>query len=86
MKITPLFDRVLLAPVKNESQQNGIYIPKSDTDKIQIFDVMAVGKGCTTIKRWDKIIISRFTISQMPVSKDKLFLAKEIDIMATVEG
>jgi chaperonin GroES len=44
--ITPLFDNVLIKPLKAETKTaGGIYLPETAKEKPQIGEIMAVGKG-----------------------------------------
>ena len=44
-KITPLFDNVVVKPVKEELKQGGIIIPDSAREQPHIGEVVAVGPG-----------------------------------------
>lgn len=54
--IEPLFDRVILQPVKEEKTEGGIYIPPSSQGKeLRKATVMAVGPGRINWENGDRI-------------------------------
>ena len=84
MEIKPIFDRVLLRPIKKEIS-SGIILPESET-KSQLMEVIALGnKENFQVKIGDKVLINSFAGSTWTFDKEEFTLIKEIDILAIVK-
>jgi chaperonin GroES len=84
--ITPLFDNVLIKPLKAETKTaGGIYLPETAKEKPQIGEIMAVGKGAfdedgklmpMIVKVGQKVMFTKWGGSEVKV--------KQTDILAIV--
>ena len=58
--IKPLFDNVLVKPLKPEEKTaGGIYLPETSKEKPQMVEVMAVGDGAVDQRRQGRPRLSR---------------------------
>ena len=88
MKITPLFDRVLLKPITTQVSQGGIYIPKEATERSQIMTVIAIGEEVygQGFQVGDNVIVSKYAGTEVVAGDEKLFVINQYDILATMGG
>lgn len=92
--ITPLFDNVLVKPVKAETTTaSGIILPDSAKEKPQIAEVVAVGTGVydqngklipLIVKVGQKVLCSKWGGSEVKVGNEEWKLVKQSDILAIV--
>ena len=94
MKINPLFDKVVLKQVEAvETTKAGILLPGSAQEKPQVSEVVAVGPGEVrdgalvpmTVKVGDKVIVSKFSGTEVKLDSTEYVIVKEDDILAIVE-
>ena len=87
MKITPLFDRVLLKPVTTQVSQGGIYIPKEAAERSQIMSVVAIGEEVEKqlFKIGDKVIVSKYAGTEVVIDGEKNYVVSKYDILAKEE-
>ena len=80
MKIKPLFDRVVILPLENESEtKGGILLPMAAQEKSQIAKVVAVGSGENfdgknvgmQVKEGDKVLYGKFSGTEITVDEIK---------------
>lgn len=93
--IKPLFDYILVKPVKQEqATASGIILPENVKEKPQIGEVMAVGSGWHNqdgkkfpleIKKGQKVIYKKWGGNEIKVENEEWMLIKQDDIMAIVE-
>jgi chaperonin GroES len=92
--ITPLFDNVLVQPVKADTKSaGGIYLPENSKEKPQIGVVMAVGTGAQDnngklipmiIKKGQKVMYKKWGGDEVKVGNEEWKLVKQSDILAIV--
>lgn len=92
--IKPLFDYILVKPVKQEqATASGIILPENVKEKPQIGEVMAVGTGWHNndgkvfpleIKKGQKVIYKKWGGNEIKVENEEWMLIKQEDIMAVV--
>ena len=93
MKIKPLFDKVVVKELKNETVQNGIFLPTSAQEKQEIAVVVAVGQGGVVdgkdvemvVNVGDKVLYSKYAGSQFKIDGEEVTIIKQSDILAVVE-
>ena len=94
MKLTPLFDRVVLKQlVAEETTASGIVLPVAAKEKPQQAEVIAVGPGGVVdgkevtmqVKAGDKVIYSKYSGTEVELEKEKYVIVKQSDILAVVE-
>lgn len=91
MNIKPLFDRVVLLPLENESEtKGGILLPMAAQEKSQIAKVVAVGSGENfdgktvgmQVKEGDKVLFGKFSGTEITVDEVKYVVVRQTDILA----
>ena len=79
MKIKPLFDRVVLLPIENESEtKGGILLPMAAQEKSQLATVVAIGSG-------EKVLYGKFTGTEITIDEVKYVVIRQPDILAIIE-
>ena len=94
MKITPLFDRVVLRPVAAEEKtKSGLILTASAQEKPQIFEVVAVGPGglvdgnevTMVVSVGDRAIVGKYVGTEIKVDGVEYMIVKQSDILAIVD-
>jgi len=94
MNIRPLADRVVVKMVESEeTTKSGIVLPGSAKEKPQVAEVVAVGPGTTVdgkevkmeVKIGDKVIISRYSGTEVKFDGQEYTILKQGDIHAVVD-
>ena len=89
MTIKPLADRVLLKQVKaEETTASGLILAASAQEKPEISEVVAVGPGTEknpmTVKVGDKVIISKYSGTQVKVDGEEYTITEVKEVLAVV--
>ena len=90
MTIKPLADRVLLKSVEaEETTKSGIILAASAQEKPKMSEVVAVGPGTEenpmTVKAGDKVIISKYSGTQVKLDGVEYTITSVKDVLAVVE-
>ena len=95
MSIRPLHDRVLAKRQDPEEEvRGGIIIPDTAKEKPQEAEVIAVGPGKLDdggkrspmdVKAGDRILIGKYSGSEIKIDGDDYVILREDDILAVVE-
>ena len=94
MKIKPLADRVVIKMVEaEETTKSGIILTGSAKEKPQVAEVIAVGPGGNVdgkevtmhLKVGDKVIMSKYSGTEVKLDGDELIVVRQNDILAVVE-
>jgi chaperonin GroES len=94
-KITPLGRRVLVKRVESEEKTaGGIYLPDSAKEKPTEAEVIAVGTGkddegkdvkdLFTVKKGDKVLISKYGGTEVKLNGDDVLIINETDILGII--
>ncbi len=88
--IKPLADRVLIKMVESEeTTKSGIILSSGSKEKPQIAEVVAVGPGTEEIKMnvkvGDKVIINKYSGTEVKYEGTEYTIVKQEDILAIVE-
>lgn len=93
--IKPLFDYVLVKPVKSEEVlPSGIVLPDSAKEKPQIGEIMAIGPGTHNeegklvpmlVKVGQKVLYKKWGGNEVKVGMEEWLLIEQKDVMAVVE-
>lgn len=88
--IKPLADRVLLKSVEaEETTKSGIILAASAQEKPEMSEVVAVGPGTEenpmTVKAGDKVIISKYSGTQVKLDGVEYTITSVKDVLAVVE-
>lgn len=94
MKITPLFDNVLIKPLEAEEKTaSGILLPDTAKEKPQMGEVMAVGEGKVgpkgdkhpmLVKVGQKVMYKKWGGTEVKVSGEEWTIVGQEDILAVV--
>ena len=94
INIQPLADRVLVKRLDDEEEQKvgGIIIPDTAKEKPQEAEVVAVGPGQLDggdrvpleVKAGDKVLIGKYSGTEVKVDGDEYLIMREDDILAIV--
>ncbi len=94
MTLRPLGDRVVLKFTEaEETSKGGIILAASAQEKPQFAEVIAVGPGGIVdgkevemqVKIGDKVILSKYSGTEVKLGADEYTIAKQSDILAIVE-
>ena len=94
MKLKPLADRVVLKMVETEeTTKSGIVLTSAAKEKPQVAEVLAVGPGGNVdgkeitmhVKVGDKVIMSKYSGTEVKVDGEDLVVVRQNDILAVVE-
>ena len=90
MTIKPLLDRVVLkAEEAEEKTKSGIILAASAQEKPEMSEVVAVGPGTEenpmTVKAGDKVIISKYSGTQVKLDGVEYTITSVKDVLAVVE-
>ena len=92
--IKPLLDRVLIKMVESEeTTKSGIILSSGSQEKPQIAEVIAVGPGKVEdgkevkmyIEEGDKVIINKYSGTEVKYEGTEYTIVKQEDILAIVE-
>ena len=94
MTIKPLFDKVvLLKPEKKETTKAGLILATTAQEAPDFLEVVAVGDGAVvdgvkqpmSVKVGDKVLLGKFSGTQVTVDKKEYTIVSQEDILAIVE-
>lgn len=95
MTIKPLADRVVIKTVEaEETTKSGIILTAAAQEKPSIAEVVAVGPGGVVdgkevemfVKVGQKVLISKYSGTEVKVDGEEFSIVKQDDILAVVEG
>ena len=96
MNIRPLHDRVIAKRIEaQEEVRGGIIIPDSAKEKPQEAEVTAVGPGKLDdagnrrpmdVKEGDKILIGKYSGSEIKIGDEDFIILREDEILAVIEN
>ena len=94
MNIKPLFDKVVVEPVKaEEKSKGGIILTAAAQEKPATCTVVAVGPGGIVdgkevkmqVKPSDKVVYSKYSGTEIEIDEEKYLIVKQSDILAIIE-
>ncbi len=94
MNLKPLADRVVLKMTEaEETTKSGIILTASAKEKPQVAEVLAIGPGAMkdgvlvpmTVKVGDKVIMSKYSGTELKLDGEEYIIVSEDDILAIVE-
>lgn len=96
MNFKPLYDRILVKRVEEESRSaGGIYIPDSAKEKPLRGKVLAVGKGKLLdngtlrpldVKEGDSVLFGKYAGTEIKIDGAEHTILREDDVLGVVEG
>ena len=94
MYLKPLADRVVIKMVEaEETTKSGIILTTSAQEKPQVAEVIEVGPGGLvdgkqvemTVAKGQKVIVSKYSGTEVKIDDVEYIIVKQGDILATVE-
>lgn len=90
MTIKPLQDRVVVKMTEaEETTQSGIILTGSAKEKPEVAEVIEVGEGKKdvemNVKKGDKVLISKYSGTNVKLEGEEYIIVKMEDILAIVE-
>lgn len=94
MMMKPLADRVVIKMVEaEETTKSGIILTASAQEKPQVAEVIEVGPGGLvdgkqvemTVAKGQKVIVSKYSGTEVKIDDVEYIIVKQGDILATVE-
>lgn len=94
MSFKPLFDKVLVKPMKKEEKVGNIYIPDTAKEKPQQGEIIAVGNGKVTsegkavpmtVKVGDKVFYGKYGATEITLNGEPMLIMSENDIYGIIE-
>lgn len=92
--LKPLQDRVVIKMLEGEeTTKSGIILSASSKEKPQIAEVIEVGPGLKKdgqlipleVKKGDKVVVSKYSGTEVKYEGEELIIVREGDILAVVE-
>lgn len=92
--LKPLQDRVVIKMLEGEeTTKSGIILSANSKEKPQIAEVIAVGPGLKKdgelipleVKKGDKVVVSKYSGTEVKYEGEDLIIVRESDILAVVE-
>ena len=94
MNIRPLADRVVIKFLEaEETTKGGIILSSAAQEKPQVAEILAVGPGGVVdgkevkmeVKVGDKVILSKYSGTEVKLDGEKLVIVRQSDILAIVD-
>lgn len=94
MKLKPLGDRVVLKFTQaEETTKGGIILASAAQEKPQVAEVISVGPGGVIdgkevrmeVNKGDKVILSKYSGTEVKLDNDEYIVVRQSDILAIVE-
>lgn len=92
--LKPLLDKVVVKMIEaEETTKSGIILSANSKEKTQIAEVLEVGPGGQVdgnevemyIKKGDKVILNKYSGTEIKFGGEDLIIVKQSDILAIVE-
>lgn len=92
MNIKPLFDRVVVKPIKEKTEKIGNIILPESSKQPEISEVIALGTGKIDnkdvefeVKVGDRVIFNKYSGCEFIINNEVFTIIKEKDILAIIE-
>ena len=92
MNIKPLFDRVVVQPIKEKTEKIGNIILPESSKQPEISEVIALGTGKIDgkevefeVKIGDRVIFNKYSGCEFIINNELFTIIKEKDILAIIE-
>jgi chaperonin GroES len=97
MKIRPLYDRIVVKRIEDETEKTagGLFIPDSAKEKPQQGEVIAVGQGKRSddgklmpldVKAGDRILFGKYSGSDIKMDGEEYMIMREDEVLGVLEG
>jgi chaperonin GroES len=91
LNIKPLADRVIVAPMEQETMKGGIIIPDTAKEKPQQGKIVAAGPGAASdsgervapeVKKGDIVLYGKYSGTEVSVDGNDYLILRESDVLA----
>jgi chaperonin GroES len=97
MNIRPLYDRIVVKRIEDETEKTagGLFIPDSAKEKPQQGEVVAVGQGKRNddgklipldVKAGDRILFGKYSGSDIKIDNNEYLIMREDEVLGVLEG
>jgi chaperonin GroES len=97
MNIRPLYDRIVVTRIDDETEKTagGLFIPDSAKEKPQQGEVVAVGQGKRNedgklipldVKAGDRILFGKYSGSDIKIDNNEYLIMREDEVLGVLEG
>jgi chaperonin GroES len=97
MKIRPLYDRIVVKRIEDDTEKTagGLFIPDSAKEKPQQGEVIAAGQGKRAedgklipldVKVGDRILFGKYSGSDIKIGTDEYMIMREDEVLGVLEG
>ena len=96
MAVKPLEDRILIKPLKAETQTaSGIYLPESAKEKPMQGKVVAMGPGKLldngervkpAVKKGDTVVFGKYSGTEVEIKNTAHLIVRESELLGVIEG
>ena len=94
VKLKPLADRVVVAPMEKETMKGGIIIPDTANEKPQQGKIIAVGPGLVSdsgervapeVKKGNIVLYGKYAGTEVNVDGEDYLILRESDVLAILD-
>ena len=96
MKIRPLYDRIVVKRIENDTEKTsgGLYIPDTAKEKPQEGEVFAVGKGKRLedgkvvpldVQKGDRILFGKYSGSEIKIDGQEYIIMREDEVLGVLD-
>ncbi len=93
MNIKPLFDRIVIKPIKAEKVAGGIMLPAVAQEKTQLATVVAVGPGGMVdgkdvkmeLSGGEKVLYAKYAGTEIKFEGEEYIVIRQTDVLAIIE-
>lgn len=93
MNIKPLFDRIVIKPIKTEKVAGGIMLPAVAQEKTQLATVVAVGPGGMVdgkdvkmeLSGGEKVLYAKYAGTEIKFEGEEYIVIRQTDVLAIIE-
>ena len=93
MNIKPLFDRIVIKPIKTEKVAGGIMLPAVAQEKTQLATVVAVGPGGIVDGKdvkmerlgGEKVLYAKYAGTEIKFEGEEYIVIRQTDVLAIIE-
>jgi chaperonin GroES len=97
MNIRPLYDRIVVKRIEDETEKTagGLFIPDSAKEKPQQGEVVSVGQGKRNedgklipldVKAGDRILFGKYSGSDIKIDGQEYLIMREDEVLGVLEG
>jgi chaperonin GroES len=82
-RLTPLFDRIVLAQITEQKSESGVIIPRGMDERSQTMTVVNAGES-KRLRVGDNVILAKYAGTEVVLGGERFLIACEYDILGVV--